>query len=42
MNAVGKNRPLWRALQKTAKGYASELENRRLRARLDQAKQAVT
>jgi hypothetical protein len=42
MNAVGKNRPLWRALHKTAKGYAAELENKRLRAQLDQAKQAVS
>lgn len=41
MNAVGKHRPLWRALHKTAKGYAAELENQRLRAQLDQAKQAV-
>ena len=40
INAVGKNRPLWRALHKTAKGYAAELENKRLRAQLDQAKQA--
>ena len=39
INAVGKNRPLWRALHKTAKGYAAELENKRLRAQLDQAKQ---
>jgi hypothetical protein len=41
MNAVGKHRPLWRALHKTAKGYAAELENKRLRAQLDQVKQAV-
>jgi hypothetical protein len=42
MNAVGKHRPLWRALHKTAKGYAVELENEPLRAQLDQAKQAVS
>lgn len=42
MNAVGKNRPLWRALHKTAKGYAAELENVRLRAQLDQAKQEAS
>lgn len=38
INAVGKNRPLWRSLHKTVKGYASELENARLRAEL-QARQ---
>jgi hypothetical protein len=41
INAVGKNRPLWRALHKTVKGYAAEMENARLREQLDQAKQAV-
>jgi hypothetical protein len=40
INAVGKNRPLWRALHKTAKSYAAEMENKRLRAQLDQAKLA--
>jgi hypothetical protein len=34
INAVGKNRPLWRSLHKTVKGYASERENARLRAQL--------
>jgi hypothetical protein len=37
INAVGKNRPLWRALHKTVKGYASEKENARLRAQLEKA-----
>lgn len=40
MNAVGKNRPLWRGLHKTAKGHAAELENRRLRAQLEKAQAA--
>lgn len=35
INAVGKNRPLWRELHKTIKGYASERENARLRAELE-------
>lgn len=35
INAVGKNRPLWRELHKTVKGYASERENARLRAELE-------
>jgi hypothetical protein len=35
INAVGKNRPLWRALHTTAKGYASQRENARLRAELE-------
>lgn len=39
MTAVGKHRPLWRGLHKTAKGYAAELENRRLRAQLEKAQQ---
>jgi AIPR protein len=34
INAVGKNRPLWRSLHKTVKGYASERENARLREQL--------
>lgn len=42
MNAVGKHRPLWRGLHKTAKGYAAEIENRRLRAQLKRARQAAT
>lgn len=41
MNAVGKHRPLWRGLHKTARGYAAELENRRLREQLTKAKQAM-
>ena len=41
MNAVGKHRPLWRGLHKTARGYAAEMENRRLREQLDKAKQAM-
>lgn len=40
MNAVGKHRPLWRGLHKTAKGYAAEVENRRLRAQLEKAQHA--
>ena len=35
INAVGKNRPLWRSLHTTAKGYASQRENARLRAELE-------
>jgi hypothetical protein len=35
INAVGKNRPLWRALHTAAKGYASQQENARLRAQLE-------
>ena len=38
MNATGKHRPLWRSLHKTAKGYASEKENARLRAQLEKAR----
>jgi hypothetical protein len=41
LNATGKHRPLWRGLHKTVKGYAAELENKRLRKQLDQAQQAV-
>jgi hypothetical protein len=39
MNAVGKHRPLWRGLHKSAKGYAAEIENKRLRAQLEKAQQ---
>jgi AIPR protein len=41
MNAVGKHRPLWRGLHKTAKGYAAEIENRRLREQLEKARKAA-
>lgn len=41
LNATGKHRPLWRGLHKTVRGYAAELENRRLRKQLDEAKKAV-
>lgn len=32
----------WRGLHKTAKGYAAEVENRRLRAQLEKARERAT